>query len=56
MLIDKMYTFDMLQKDFGLKVSRDKPWFEALKNIPITKSIYIEQYYVAVKILEDNRE
>ena len=33
--------FDMLQKDFGLKVSRDKPWFEALKNIPITKSIYI---------------
>ena len=38
---DKMYTFDMLQKDYGLKVSRDKPWFEALKNIPITKSIYI---------------
>ena len=31
----------MLQKDYGLKVSKDKPWFEALKNIPITKSIYI---------------
>ena len=31
----------MLQKDYGLRVSRDKPWFEALKNIPITKSIYI---------------
>ena len=38
---DKMYTFDVLQKDYGLRVSRDKPWFEALKNIPITKSIYI---------------
>ena len=38
---DKLYTFDMLQKDYGLRVSRDKPWFEALKNIPITKSIYI---------------
>jgi hypothetical protein len=38
---DKQYTFDMLQKDYGLKVSRDKPWYEALKNIPITKSIYI---------------
>ena len=38
---EKMYTFDMLQKDYGLKVSKDKPWFEALENISMLKSTYI---------------
>ena len=38
---DKLYTYDTLSTQYGLKVSKDKPWYEALKNIPITKSIYI---------------
>jgi len=38
---EKLYTFETLTKDFGLKVSKDKPWFKALENIPATKSTYI---------------
>jgi superfamily I DNA/RNA helicase len=39
--IDKMYDYDTLTTEHGLKVSKDKPWFEALSDIPRERSSYV---------------
>ena len=39
--VDKMYDYDALTTEHGLKVSKDKPWFEALADIPRERSSYV---------------
>ena len=38
---EKLYNFEALKNNYGLKVDKDLPWFKALKNIPPSKSIYV---------------
>jgi len=38
---EKLYNYETLKKDYGLKVDKELPWFKALKNIPPSKSIYV---------------
>ena len=37
---EKLYNYETLKKDFGLKIDKELPWFKALVNIPASKSIY----------------
>ena len=39
--VEKIYNYDALTTEHGLKVSKDKPWFEALTDIPRERSSYI---------------
>ena len=38
---DRMYDYNTLTTEHGLKVSKEKPWFEALTDIPREKSSYV---------------
>ena len=38
---EKLYNYETLKKDFGLKIDKELPWFKALVNIPASKSIYV---------------
>ncbi len=38
---DKMFTFDMLTKNYGLKLDKELPWFKALENIEPQKKTYV---------------
>ena len=38
---DKMFTFDTLTSNYGLKLDKDLPWFEALENIELHKKTYV---------------
>ena len=38
---DKMFTFDTLKENYGLKLDKELPWFEALENIESTKKTYV---------------
>jgi len=38
---DKMFTFDTLTSNYGLKLDKELPWFEALENIEIHKKTYV---------------
>jgi len=38
---DKMFTFDTLTKNYGLKLDKELPWFKALENIEPQKKTYV---------------
>ena len=38
---DKMFTFDTLKENYGLKLDKELPWFEALENIEPHKKTYV---------------
>jgi len=38
---EKLYTYDTLVSDYGLSVDKEKPWFDALRNIPLPKATYV---------------
>ena len=38
---DKMFTFDMLKENYGLKLDKELPWFEALENLEPHKKTYV---------------
>ena len=38
---DKMFTFDALKDNYGLKLDKELPWFEALENIEPHKKTYV---------------
>ena len=38
---EKLYTFDTLSTHYGLKASRELPWFKALENIEDNKKTYV---------------
>jgi len=38
---DKMFTFDTLTKNYGLKLNKELPWFKALENIELQKKTYV---------------
>ena len=38
---EKLFTFDTLTADYGLKVDKELPWFKALENIEPQKKTYV---------------
>ena len=38
---DKMFTFDTLTSNYGLKLDKELPWFKALENIEVHKKTYV---------------
>ena len=38
---EKLFSFDTLTSEYGLKVSKDLPWFKALENIEDNKKTYV---------------
>ena len=38
---DKMFTFDTLTSNYGLKLDKELPWFKALENIEPNKKTYV---------------
>ena len=38
---EKLYTYDTLSTQYGLKLDKELPWFEALENIEIHKKTYV---------------
>ena len=38
---DKMFNFDTLKENYGLKLDKELPWFEALENIEPHKKTYV---------------
>ena len=38
---EKLFTYETLTKDYGLKIDKELPWFKALENIPDEKRTYV---------------
>ena len=38
---EKLFTYEALTKDYGLKIDKELPWFKALENIPDEKRTYV---------------